>query len=319
MYGAGAVGGVVGGRLAGAGHEVVLLARGPHRAALTRDGLRVESTDGSVTLRLEVHERPDEVDWNGDEVVLLAVKSQDTLAARGALADAAPPDIPVVCLQNGVANERIMLRAFPRVYGVMVACPAGHLEPGVVIAYSAPVAALLDIGRYPSGVDSTAGAVAEAFRGASMESEVRADIMRWKYTKLLMNLGNVVSALCGPEQRGGALDRILREEGISCLQAAGIDFASAEEDRQRRGDRLKLGPVAGQARPGDSSWQSLARDTGSIETDYLNGEIVLLGRLHGRPTPANEVVCRLARQAARERWRPGAVDPARIIEQIERE
>ena len=45
--------------------------------------------------------------------------------------------------------------------------------------------------------------------------------------------------------------------------------------------------IGGRRRGGGSSWQSLARGTGTIETDYLNGEIVLLGRLHGVPTPVN--------------------------------
>ena len=49
-----------------------------------------------------------------------------------------------------------------------------------------------------------------------------------------------------------------------------------------------------QSRPGASSWQSLARGTGSIEADYLNGEIVLLGRLHGVATPVNAALQRLA-------------------------
>ena len=49
----------------------------------------------------------------------------------------------------------------------------------------------------------------------------------------------------------------------------------------RRGDLLRLGPVGGRERGGGSSWQSLARGSGTIEADYLNGEIVLLGRLHG--------------------------------------
>ena len=74
----------------------------------------------------------------------------------------------------------------------------------------------------------------------------------------------------------------------------------------RRGDLLSLARVGGARRGGGSSWQSLARGLGSIETDYLNGEIVLLGRLHGVPTPANALVQRLADQAARQKARPGA-------------
>jgi len=313
VYGAGAIGGVVGGRLAESGHEVILLARGRHRAAIAERGLRIDSPAGSVTLQTEVTEHPAEIDWRSDDVVLLAVKGQDTSAARDALVRSAPPSVGIVCLQNGVVNERVMLRSFESVYGVFVACPAGHMEPGVVIAYSAPTTAILDIGRYPSGTDATASAVAEAFRRSTIESEVRVDVMRWKYTKLLMNLGNVISALCGPEERGGPLNRRLREEAVACYQASGIDYASAEEDRERRGQHLQLGKVNGAERLGDSSWQSLARGTGAIETEFLNGEIVLLGRLHGVPTPANQLVCLLARQAVAEGWPPGAITSMEIL------
>ncbi|WUJ19490.1 hypothetical protein OHS70_07955 [Streptomyces sp. NBC_00390] len=44
------------------------------------------------------------------------------------------------------------------------------------------------------------------------------------------------------------------------------------------------------SRTGGSTWQSLVRGTGSIETDHLNGEMVLLGRQQGVPTPVNEVL-----------------------------
>ena len=59
--------------------------------------------------------------------------------------------------------------------------------------------------------------------------------------------------------------------------------------------------LPGQEGTGGSSWQSLVRGTGSIEADHLNGEIVLLGRLHGVPTPVNAVLQRRARQAAATR------------------
>ena len=90
-----------------------------------------------------------------------------------------------------------------------------------------------------------------------------------------------------------------------------------EEDRDRRGDLLQLGKISGQTRPGGSSWQSLRRTTGDIETDYLNGEIVLLGRIHGVATPANELVQRLARELAVARDAPGATPAAAILEQLE--
>ncbi len=62
---------------------------------------------------------------------------------------------------------------------------------------------------------------------------------------------------------------------------------------------LQWGSAASRSRPGASMWQSLARGV-SIEADYLNGEIVLLGRLHGVPTPVNAALLDLVKQAARE-------------------
>ena len=113
-------------------------------------------------------------------------------------------------------------------------CPLGgeSLEAGVVQAFSAPVPGLLDIGRYPSGTDEFTARVAAAFRAASFDSVERGDVLRWKYRKLLTNLANAVEAVCHPSGRGAIID-LAREEGVACLEAAGIDFASAEEDRAR--------------------------------------------------------------------------------------
>ena len=63
-----------------------------------------------------------------------------------------------MCLQNGVANESAALRRFANVYGICVMLPASHLEPGLVVAHSAPVPGILDVGRFPDGVDDTADA-----------------------------------------------------------------------------------------------------------------------------------------------------------------
>jgi 2-dehydropantoate 2-reductase len=75
--------------------------------------------------------------------------------------------------------------------------------------------------------------------------------------------------------------------------------------------------VEGSALFGGSSWQSLARGTGSVEADYLNGEIVLLGRQYGVPTPVNETLQRLANTAARERRSPGSMTVAEVTAAVE--
>src|SRR5207253_3256912 len=78
--------------------------------------------------------------------------------AFGALAAAVGSAVPVVCVQNGVENERIALRRFEHVYAICVMLPAEHIEPGLVAASAAPVTGLLDLGRYPAGPDDTAHA-----------------------------------------------------------------------------------------------------------------------------------------------------------------
>jgi 2-dehydropantoate 2-reductase len=102
------------------------------------------------------------------------------------------------------------------------------------------------------------------------------------------------------------------------LFAAGLQAATAEEDRDRRADLLQPGKISGQTRPGGSSWQSLQRATGDIETDYLNGEIVLLGRIHAVAAPANDLLQRLARELAVTRDPPGATPAAVILERLEK-
>ena len=302
VFGAGAVGGVVAGRLFEAGHDVVAIARGAHFEAVRDGGLRLVAPDRKVTLAIPVVDDPARVEWRAGDVVLATMKTQDSAAAFGALAAAAGADVPVVCVQNGVENERIALRRFANVYGICVMLPAEHLEPGVVAASSAPVSGLLDIGRYPTGLDDTAHEIAAAIAGATFESIPRPDVMRWKYAKLLMNLANAVEALCAPGDDANELSKRARREGVEVLRAAGIDFASVEEDRERRGTRL----TPRLARGGGSTWQSLRRGTGSLETDYLNGEIALLARTHGVACPANALLQSAANDAARRGTAPGS-------------
>ncbi|HEY3141561.1 MAG TPA: 2-dehydropantoate 2-reductase [Acidimicrobiales bacterium] len=316
IFGAGAIGGVIGGRLFEAGHDVVLIARGEHGRVLHDQGLELVSADGSVRLPIPTVGQVGDVGLQPDDVVILAMKSQDTIGAVTALAETAPPEIFVVCAQNGVNNERVVLRSFPRVYAMTVMCPATHLEAGRVQASSTPISGLLDLGCYPNGADATAEEIAAALETATFKSEARPDIMRWKYRKLLMNLANAATALCGPTEGLGPLLRILRDEGEAVLEAAGIDVASRDEDRQRRGDLLTMRPIDGSDRGGGSSWQSLARGLGTIEAGYLNGEIVLLARLHDVAAPANELLQRLANEAATARRPPGHLKPDDLLAQL---
>jgi 2-dehydropantoate 2-reductase len=305
VVGAGAVGGVIGGRLFEAGHDVVLVVRGRHLEAIRSDGLTLASPSGSAVLKIPAVGHPADAGLVPGDVMILATKSQDTDAALDAVAAGGCEEIAIACAQNGVRNEESALRRFSEVYGICVMAPTAHSEPGIVEAYSAPVTGMLDIGRYPRGTDAMSEAIAKVFEESTFESVSRPDIMRWKYRKLLMNLYNALEALLGTGGWPAAITEAIMNEGEAVLKAAGIGVVTQEEDEVRRGDRLSLAKVRDRRRGGGSSWQSLSRGLGSIETDYLNGEIVLLGRLHGVPTPANALVQRLANEAARQKAAPG--------------
>ncbi|MDE0421158.1 MAG: ketopantoate reductase family protein [Gammaproteobacteria bacterium] len=310
IYGAGGIGGTIGARLHQAGFEVVLIARGSHHEAVVRDGLRFVSPTQDVFLRIPCVDHPNAADIDADDAVVLCMKSQHTDAALRDLYAATGGDARVVCCQNGVENERLALRRFPRTYGMVVLLPAEHLEPGVVVNFAEGTAGGLDAGCYPSGVDDFIESVTAALREAGFSSAPDPAIMGQKHAKLLGNLNNAVQAATGSGSR--AIAAKLREEALACYRAADIPCATVEETRARRAD-IRGGDVPGHKRHGGSSLQSMLRATGDIETDFMNGEIVLLGRLHGVPVPANTIVQEVGNRLVRENLAPGSV----AIEELE--
>ncbi|NJN52737.1 MAG: ketopantoate reductase family protein [Gammaproteobacteria bacterium] len=299
------------------GFEVTLIARGAHHAAIRGEGLRLVAPDGDHRLHLPVVDHPRTLAIGADDVVLLCMKSQHTEAALLDLRAAAHRHTAIVCVQNGVANERIAARYFERVYGMVVVLPAVHLQPGTVVTHAASVGGMLDVGRYPCGVDSASTAIAEALSRAGFTSQADPRIMRLKYAKLLSNLNNALQAAVGLDVDAREVSRQLRTEALACYAAAAIDCASADEMKLRLRDGPTTVAVEGMPRGGGSSWQSLARGAADMETDYLNGEITLLGRLHGVPTPANEALQAIAAQLIRERAQPGSLSVAQVASRIQ--
>ncbi|RMI03474.1 ketopantoate reductase family protein [Cellulomonas triticagri] len=321
IIGAGAVGGTIGGLLAEAGREVVLVARGAHLEALRSDGLHLTTEAGARVVHASTAAGPEDVDLRPGDVLVLAVKGQDTAATTEAWAGrpvaggrTAGEDLLLVCAQNGVDNERTALRRFARVAGMCVWLPATFLEPGRVSAAGSPVPGILTLGSVPAGApDADLAEVGADLAAAGFRAPVVEDVLAWKYAKLLSNLGNAVEALCGPirsdDARALLADTVAEARAV--LAAAGITPTDPEVERRERGD-FTLVDLPGVTRRGGSSWQSLVRGAGSIEAAYLNGEIVLLGRLHGVPAPLNAALLRLAERAAARGDQPGEVDPGEI-------
>ncbi|MGU3502096.1 ketopantoate reductase family protein [Mycobacterium sp. C31M] len=310
VYGAGAIGGLIAARLQLAGHAVTAVARGAHLDAIRYDGLRLVNGAGTDTVAVHAAAGAADIDWDSGPLVVLAVKSHQSAAALDDLAAHAPPGSPVFVAQNGVANEPAALRRFADVYAVAVVVSAAHLEPGVIVQQSHPVAGILDLGRYPTGADDTAEQFSLALQDAGFLSRVRPDIMAWKYRKLIANLGNGVTAAFRPGTAADELVAQARSEGEHVLNAAGIAVVSAQRDAERRGDFLR-----GRLR-GDyfgSTWQSVSRGHTDVETDWFNGEIVLLARQHGLTAPANELIQRITAEHARLGRPPRTADADEVL------
>jgi 2-dehydropantoate 2-reductase len=304
IFGTGGIGGVIGGRLGEHGHDVVLVARGPHHDALRDRGLLMRTPDGPVQVELPVTDDVATLGLGAGDVVIVCTKSQDADVAFDAIAASSSPEVAVVCAMNGVDNERRALRRFAHVHGMAVMLPASHLEPGVVEAWGAPNSGILDVGRYPEGVDEVDEELSAALRSSRFMSTADPHVMLRKYGKLLLNLANVLEAACGMrDERVGEIYQRARAEADACYAAAGID-APTDDDVERRKD-MKMSPIDGVRRGGGSTWQSLARSAPSVETDFLNGEIALLGRLHGVAAPVNAALQRVGRRLVAEHVGPG--------------
>lgn len=313
VFGIGAIGGTVAAALALAGREVLGIARGAQHAAIRSDGLLLRSPAAARRARFPCVGAPAEISFRDNDLILLAVKTQDTAAALADLRAAGVTGQPIFCAQNGVENERLALRLFPNVHAVCVMMPAEFLTPGEVAAFGAPRHGIFDLGRAPAGLDAADAALAEALEAANIAAFPIPDAIASKYGKLLMNLGNITEAAFGRCPEAEAIRTRIRAEGEAVLAAAGIAWRDVGAADPRRDALLKILPVEGAARLGSSTAQSLARGTGSVETDYLNGEIALLGRLHGVPTPANAAIATLAARMARQGAAPGSADAAAFL------
>lgn len=313
VIGAGAVGGTIGARLHLAGHEVVLVGRGHHLAAIHRTGLRFVTPDTDETLDVRAVAGPHELELDGDDVLVLATKSQHTAEALGTWAAAevvtgdgagrtAGEVLPVLCAQNGVGNEPAALRWFARVAGVCVWLPAELPEPGTVLASCAPLTGMLHVGAYPAerpdpGFEAVLDAVAADLESSRFLAPRPPEVMAWKRAKLLSNLGNAFDAFLVRDDAWRPLLEAAQDEARAVFAAAGLAVTTEDEESAVRGDRMQVQDVPGFARTGGSTFQSLARGTGNVETDWLNGEVVAQGRLLGVPTPVNAAVQALAARA----------------------
>ncbi|HET8915470.1 MAG TPA: 2-dehydropantoate 2-reductase N-terminal domain-containing protein [Propionibacteriaceae bacterium] len=332
IVGAGAVGAALGGRLGLVGHDVVLVARGNNLAALLDRGLRLRTPDEDVTLSLPAIAGPEEIKLDIDDVLILATKTHQANEAlvswtdvpvhrNGQPVDTAGQSLPIFTALNGVAAEAIAQRYFRLVFGVCVWMPVVHLEPGEVIIRSTPQSGMLHIGRVPASPDDhdqTLQQVAADLVAANFDVRLPDDVMPWKYRKLISNIGNVFQALVGRNGDWRTLVTDAEDEARRVLDTAGIGYIGDAEEATARAAGFTMKPVPGvPAAVGGSTWQSLQRGTGNIETDYLNGEIAMIAHQLGTTAPINERLAIVARRAATSGAKPGDMSAEQLAELLQ--
>ena len=304
IYGAGGIGSIMGGHLARTGHDVVLIGRPGHVDAINKNGLRLITPTGTHVLEIPAVTGPGQLSFNEDDVVFLCMKGQDT---EGAVLDlsAVTRDVPVFCFQNGVRNEEIAAQYFSKVYGVMVRVGAVYLTDGEVIARRDPPGWYI-IGRYPEGSDELAEIIAEKLRTAGYLTKTTQDVMPYKWGKLITNLGNAVGAITdGTWESMRPIFSAVAEESRAIVDKAGINWISQEKVAQ---DWPEItAPLRGEldTEAQSSTWQSLARHQGSVETEFFNGEIVRIARKLGLPAPLNEKLVLISKEMAANHELPG--------------
>jgi thiosulfate/3-mercaptopyruvate sulfurtransferase len=332
VLGAGAAGVTLAAELDQAGRDVVLIARGDQLSAARAGQLRYVRPDGERRLDLPVAAGPDELELAPGDTLILATKTQD---AEPVLADwawrpvrlpggaerPAAAVLPLLTLQNGLETERVALRRFGTVFAGVLLLPASYVRPGEVVNPSAPAAGALILGAYPPATDLPAGApqadprlatIAGDLRAAGFESQVTADITRWKAAKLLASATFALSALYPPGELRDRAIALVRQETRDVLTAAGQDIADLAAETTMDLSRFQVQPIPGHDRRGNSTWQSLRRSS-PLETDFINGEILLTARLTGRAAPVSEALLERIHRAWRDGTEPGALPDSDLL------
>jgi 2-dehydropantoate 2-reductase len=299
VYGAGAVGSVVGARLHETGASVRLIGRKAHVDAIRANGLLVRGRSGSRSVRLPATTELD----GGADIILLTVKAQDVQAAAREIAKL-HSNATVVTMQNGVRSDREAadILGRDRIVGCVLNISATYLEPGIV---EQNTGALLQVGA-PFVESAARVAPVVELLSPAMKTEHVPDIARARWTKLMANLNNAIMAITGwpiaRALRHRGLTRLAIatiREGVKTAQAGGFGLDQSSRARAFRAMAVLpfavsvrlFGPRLARNFPADSTYgpstlQSLQRGSSS-ELDYLNGEIRALGERIGRPTPYN--------------------------------
>jgi 2-dehydropantoate 2-reductase len=306
VFGAGAIGCYVGGRLAAGGANVVLIGRRRVMDELA-GGLHLTDLDGlDVTVQVPV--ATDAEAARDADVVLVTVKSAATDEAGRALAPIVKDGAATVSVQNGVRNADVLRAAMPgkRVLAGMVMYNVARQAPG---RYHRGT-----IGSLMVEADAAIEPLLEACRAAKLAIEPRDDMPAVQWGKLVMNLNNAINALSNVPLATELADRDFRRCLAATQREAFIMLGHAKQPVARLTaipprlmprllpmpdwlfHRLAKRVVAIDPHARSSMWDDLEAKR-PTEVDYMQGEVVALAERHGRIAPVNAALQRLVHDA----------------------
>jgi 2-dehydropantoate 2-reductase len=291
ILGAGALGCSIGGALREAGSDVWLINRSKaHVDAINEHGLRVR--DGPDERLVPVRAATDGRGIGPADLLVVLVKSFDTVGAIRAAAPMIGADTVVMSLQNGLGHEEILADEVgrPRVMAGKTYIGGVMLGPGHIISGTRGKQTI--IGELDGRVSARAEAIAAEFSRAGLATEVSTNIIGTMWDKLLVNVST--GALAGitrltygplydvPEIEATAIAAVA--EAMAVARAKGIEL-SIREPRD-------AWVMASAGLPRDfktSMLQSLEKGS-PTEIDFINGAVVREGERLGIPTPVNRAL-----------------------------
>jgi 2-dehydropantoate 2-reductase len=311
VIGAGAIGSVVGGLLSKAGEDVTLIGRKSHVDAIKQNGLMLDGPSGKVIIQVKAAEN---LDFKPD-LVLLTVKTQDV---ESSVREIHPylSGATLVTMQNGVQSDDIAAGVLGKenIISAVVILGSIFLEPGKV-SYSHPSGKIALLVGEPFGSSGNRLQNISVWFNKALPTEISKDIRGAHWTKLILNLNNAVMAVTGlPFQEVSQYSQIIKlninlmKEGFKVIKTAGIRTAPVPGIPVSLMKTMVKMPLSissfvlksqtksyGELPLLGSTLQSIKRGK-STEIDYLNGEIVNLGKKIGIPTPVNSLIVKLVHQ-----------------------
>ncbi len=283
IFGAGALGSLIGYMIQKAGYDVVFIARGKQLEALKRKLVVKGLIDDEVNV--DARSKPVDAD-----LTLLTVKAYDTEFAAKTLAKV---KCGIVCsLQNGIGNEEILLKYLKNVVGGVTTYGANIVDYGIVEFAGEGQTFVGDFDGY------NAEAVAEILNNSKIKTEVVKDIKRRIWLKAVINAAiNPITALCNV--RNGKVVEVdelwnlafkLAKEGENVMKAIGFKIEDNEVVNAVK-------DVAIKTRNNKSSMLQDFEKGKRTEIEFINGAIVDVGKKLGLDVSINEVMLKLVRGA----------------------